>query len=298
MHAQITFTPTESKKLIATAVAHMEPVARAAREGTVVLHPSSSTFFLVEELMGKTPPTNTWLCGAVVPKGTCVEVGAATGEASIIQDRAEESAAGGNPEAFRHSYVLRRGQFSQGEKLGDLLASLGPGDVYVKGVNALDPQGQVGVLIGNPAEGGTIGRVLAAQRKRGFTVIFPVGLEKLIPVSIQDASRAARRKGCDYAMGMACSLLPCSGGEVVTEVRALEILARVKAVPISAGGVGGAEGSITLVITGEKGEVEKAIAWAEGCKGAQLPTVRTFSCYQCGILFCEFPMKDKPWVIL
>jgi hypothetical protein len=64
---------------------------------------------------------------------------------------------------------------------------MGPKDVYIKGVNAIDPQGKVGVLIGNKVEGGTIGRIMAAQKKIGFTIIYPVGLEKLIPISIEDS---------------------------------------------------------------------------------------------------------------
>lgn len=37
------------------------------------------------------------------------------------------------------------------------MAAMGPDDVYIKGVNALDPQGNVGIMVGNPTEGGTIG---------------------------------------------------------------------------------------------------------------------------------------------
>jgi len=50
MLAQISLIPAESKKLIAKAVARMEPVQRAIREGIVVLHPSSSTYFVVQEI--------------------------------------------------------------------------------------------------------------------------------------------------------------------------------------------------------------------------------------------------------
>lgn len=51
--------------------------------------------------------------------------------------------------------------------------------MHFKGVNALDTQGNVGVLIGNPIEGGSIGRVLATWRKKEFNLIFPFGLGKL-----------------------------------------------------------------------------------------------------------------------
>lgn len=43
MLAQVSLTPTESKKLIAKAVAEMDVVKKAANQGIVALHPSSST---------------------------------------------------------------------------------------------------------------------------------------------------------------------------------------------------------------------------------------------------------------
>ena len=69
MRAQISLTPTESKKLIAKAVVNMDVVKRALAEGIVVMHPSSSTFFIAEELTGKRPQTPVWVCGVIVPNG-------------------------------------------------------------------------------------------------------------------------------------------------------------------------------------------------------------------------------------
>ena len=74
MRAQVVLTSAESKKLIAKAVARLDVVQRAAKEGTVALHPSSSTYFIVEELTGAEPKTNHWVCGAVAPRGMCVEM--------------------------------------------------------------------------------------------------------------------------------------------------------------------------------------------------------------------------------
>ena len=79
MLAQIVLTPAESKKLIAKAVARLETVQKAANKGIVALHPSSSTYFIVEELTGSKPKTNYWVCGVVTPKGMCVEMAMALG---------------------------------------------------------------------------------------------------------------------------------------------------------------------------------------------------------------------------
>ena len=136
---------------------------------------------------------------------------------------------------------------------------------------------------------------MGASKRRGFTVILPAGLEKLIPVSIEAAAKAASRHGYDYAMGIPCGVYPARGTSV-TEVDAINLLSGADAVPISAGGLGGGEGSITLVVTGADEQVEKAVAYGEASKGAMLPQVRVYSCAECPAAICDFPMKDKPWI--
>jgi hypothetical protein len=44
-------------------------------------------------------------------------------------------------------------------------------------VNAIDPRGKVGVLIGNEVEGGTIGRVIGAQREKDLLLFTRSGWE-------------------------------------------------------------------------------------------------------------------------
>lgn len=297
MLAQVTLTPPESKKLIGIAVSSMPEVKQAARGGTLVLHPSSSTYFIAEALLGRRPETDFWVCGVTVPKGTCVEIGTCIGPHSIASKDPDQSATTGNPEAFRFSWVIQAGRLRTGISLGDLLQGMGPGDVYIKGVNALDTEGNVGVLIGNLVEGGTIGRVMAAAERRGFSVIFPVGLEKLIPLPVEQAAKQALKTRYEYSMGIACGLFPCKGGVAVTEVDAIRILSGCEAIPIAAGGLGGAEGAVTLVLKGEDLQVKKAIEYVETAKGARLPQVRTFNCLDCHQPICKFPVGDKPWVL-
>jgi len=297
MRAQVTLLPTESKKLISKAVARMDMVRQTLAEGIIALHPSSSTYFIVEELLGTRPETNFWVTGIVCPKGTCVEMGAAIGEGAIVTQQPEESAATGNPLAYRMTWVIKGGKLSSGMSLGELLDQMGPKDIYIKGVNALDIDGNVGVLIGNLVEGGTIARVIARARERGFQLIFPVGLEKLISIPIKQAAKETPKKTYKYSMGVACNLFACEGGLVITELKAIEILTGAIAIPISAGGLGGAEGAITMVIKGDDEQVSQAIKYIEECKGARLPPVRTFNCQDCPFVLCKFPLKGKPWVI-
>lgn len=299
MLAQVSLIPAESKKLIAKAITKMEVFQQALREGLIVLHPSSSTYFIFEEVTGNKPPTNVWVCGVIVPKGTCVEMGVMMrGHAEFANvEQDDQSTAKPNPGAFPFAWVLRKGKFSRQEPLSTLLEEMGSNDVYIKGVNALDVEGKVGVLWGNLAEGGTAGLVMAAQRRKGFNLIFPAGLEKLIPFPIKEVAKEAKRFEYDYSMGMPCGLLPCEG-IVVTELRAIEILSGATALPISSGGLGGAEGAITLVIKGDKEQVTEAIQNIEDSKGARLPQVRIYNCNDCPISSssCGFPLKDKHWV--
>jgi hypothetical protein len=290
MFAQVILTPTESKKLIGRAVANMPAVQKAAQDGLVVLHPSSSTWFVVEALTGSIPTTDVWVCGAITPKGACGDMGVHAAERSLNKVS--------GPGGFPHSWVIRGGRLSSGETLADLMAAMGPDDVYIKGVNAVDPAGNVGVMIGNPVEGGTIGFVVSARKRKPFHLIFPVGLEKLIPLAVEQAATEAKRAGCEYAMGAAVGLFACADGKSVTEVDAIGILSGAGAVPIGAGGLSGAEGAIYLVVKGEDERVRRAIEVVEQCKRAKIPQVRQFNCHDCPNTMCAFPVTGKSWVTM
>jgi hypothetical protein len=284
MLAQIVLTPTESKKLIAKAIARLETMQQAVKGGIVALHPSSSTYFIVEEITGSKPKTNYWVCGVVTPRGMCVEMAMVLG-AGLTPDK--ESADPGN---LQGAWVIEKGQLGGEEKLSSLLYRMTPSDVYVKGVNALDREGNVGILFGLE---GSMGYIQAARRKRGFTIIYPAGLEKLIPLSVKEAAKEAKLARYEFGMGMPVGLYPCPTGVTVTEVRAIEILSGASAIPIASGGLGGAEGAITLVLKGKADEVKKALDFVEQSKGARLPDLRLCNCNACPVPNCRFPMADK-----
>lgn len=286
MKAQIILTPTESKKFIAKAIVEMKEVKTAFQEGLIVMHPSTSTYFLFEELTGQKPDMEVWLSGAIVKKGLCVEWG------SYSQMKKGYLATPGH---FPYSWIIKGKKLQPQKTIDELCQQLGEKDVYIKGVNALDPQGNAGVLIGSMAEG-TIGRIVAAIKKRKFKIIFPVGLEKLIPVSIEKASKeTGSNKKIEYSMGIPCSLMPVPG-ITVTEIDAFRILAGIDALPISAGGIGGAEGAIVLLLQGEESAVRKGVELAECVKGAQMRVVRNPECPDCIFPTCQFAGTKKHWV--
>lgn len=88
----------------------------------------------------------------------------------------------------------------------------------------------------------------------GVPVIIPVGLEKLIPGNINDIVKKTGRRNKLYAFGMSVGLVPIIG-EILTEIEALKILFRAQAMPIGAGGLGKAQGSITFNVSGKKDDL-------------------------------------------
>jgi hypothetical protein len=59
-------------------------------------------------------------------------------------------------------------------------------------------------------------------------------------------------------MGIPVGLIPVPG-KVITEIEAIDILSGAEAVPVAAGGLGGAEGSTTLVLQGLEEKVNRAL---------------------------------------
>ena len=286
MLAQIVLTPAESKKLIAKAVAGLEAVQLAVKNGIVALHPSSSTYFIVEEITGSKPKTNYWVCGVVTPRGMCVEMAMVLG--SGLTPREDKA----DPGDLQGTWVIEKGQLGGEEKLSSLLYRMTASDVYVKGVNALDPEGNVGILFGLE---GSMGYIQTARRKRNFTIVYPAGLEKLIPIPVKQAAKEAKLTRYESGMGMPVGLFPCPSGVTVNEVRAIEILSGASAIPVASGGLGGAEGAITLVLKGKGDEVKKALDFVEQSKGARLPDLRLCNCNDCPVPNCRFPMAEKRW---
>ncbi len=276
---QIVLTPPESKKLIARAVCATEPVQKALKSGLLVIHPGSTTYFIAEHLMGQ-PPAGIWMIGMIVPKGACVE---GLTQSEFEQDNWQELKDPGN---FPYSWVFRKGTLETGGRLEDVLNDMGSEDVYIKGVNAVDTHGCVGVLVGSLA-GGTIGRVVTHQKRRKFRTIYVCGLEKLVPGSLRHVAAETGRNKTSDAMGIPIGLYPIEASPI-TEVEAFNILAGVEAIPVAAGGVGGAEGSILLVIKGTDTEVNKAMDLARMVKGARLRAVSIPDCQTCHSPNCYF----------
>jgi hypothetical protein len=286
MLAQVVLTPTESKKLIAKAIARLDVVRQAATDGMIVIHPSSSTYFIFEELTGSKPRTNYWVCGVVTPRGMCVEMAMAVGDRSPRTVKFD-------PGKLRGLWAIKKGKVLTESTTAELMEQMTAKDVYIKGVNALDSEGNVGILVG---ERGGLGVVLSAWRKKKFSLIFPAGLEKLIPIPVRQAAIEAKQTKYEYGMGLPAGLFAYPSGRSITEIDAVKILSGAFAVAIASGGLGGAEGAAILIIKGNNKQVKNALEFIEQSKGAKLPALRLSNCSDCSVPHCRFPVGDKHWV--
>lgn len=292
MIAEFVFTPTESKKLISKAVSQLPQVQNALKNGIIAMHPSTSTYFLMKELIGEYPDNEkVWITGMIVPKGQCVE---AHTQLKKAEKNTGLNKALANAGTYPHTYVIVKGERTYGWVLNDLTEKMGPGDIYVKGVNGMDAYGQVAVQIGSVDEFGTIGRMVAARNKNGFEIITPTGLEKFVAGSLKDAAKIVNH-GPDYAMGVKSRLFTFEANNI-TEIEALEILTGGKATQFSAGGINGAGGAVSIALEGDEEQINKAIEICESVKGAEFPPIYAPQCMDCSMPSCHLCGQQKPWV--
>ena len=271
MKALFTLTPAESKRLIAKAVVQMPEVQWAKNNGYLVISRGITNAYILEELTGRPIDKKLFVAGVNVRGVLC----------ALVQERRLK------PVTFYKNQELSVDPVS-------ILKEMKPGDVLVKGANAVDPTWTVGIDMAS-MDGGTMGQFYIPLTARGVQIIFPVGMEKLIP-SVAEAARICGNQTFARSFGASIGLLPVSTGTVVTEVQALEILARVRAVPVSAGGVGGSEGSITLAVDGDASNIEHSLSIIKGVKGEPPFPGAKGNCEKCSIS-CDyrgFHEKDLP----
>ena len=241
--AHAVLTVAESKRLIAKAVVQMPMVKNALQNGMVIVCKGTTNTYIAEELLGRKIEPGAFVIGNVTPaKG-----GQAMPKAAAM------------PEA-----VFIKGKLQPDLKLEDALQRLAPGDVVMKGGNALDYANRtVGVWTGS-ATGGTAGKIMPIIAEKKANLVIPIGLEKQVTGKVTEIAERTTEtvdKVTDVPRMRVLS------GQIVTEIEALKILAGVDAFEAGAGGVGGAEGSVWLVWRGTRPNVEKARDIVAGLQG-------------------------------
>ncbi len=266
MQALFTLTPAESKRLLGKAVVAMPEVQHAKNNGYLLVGRGSTNAFILEELLKKKVEKEKYMAGQVIKGVLCAL----------------------EPGLRIKPIIFHKGQVLEVEP-ASVIDKLGPGDVLLKGANAVDRGGRIGVLMASPV-GGTMGQFYMALKAQGITIIYPVGLEKLV-TSVEEASQYGGRLTLGRTIGVRVGLACVADGKVVTEREAIDILFGLKAVHFASGGYGGSEGAVTLIVEGEDDKVNRCLDFIEKIKGEPaLPAVKG-PCKTCGIL-CSFQGKD------
>jgi hypothetical protein len=267
MQALFTLTPAESKRLIGKGIASLPEIKNAMKNGYLLVGRGSTNAYILEEILGKKIRKEAYTAGQVIKGVLCVL----------------------GPDERIKPVIFHKGMAIEAEP-ASVLDKLSPGDILLKGANALDHQGNVGVIMASPV-GGTMGQFYMAMKARGLEIIYPVGLEKMIPsveLAAQFSGTLTLGKTIGARVGMAC----IADGAPFTEIDAIEYLFGVEAVHFASGGWGGAEGCVTLVVDGPDAEVKKCIKFIEQKIKGELPLPAAKSpCKTCG-LPCSFQGKD------
>jgi hypothetical protein len=267
MKAAFTLIPAESRRLIAKAVVHMEEVRIAKQKAYIILNGGTTNGYIAQELLGmRDLEPQKFTAGTNTHRLLCVTDADKRTPFPIILYKGERSSKS-LPEALQDFHIET---------------------VLIKGANAIDPEGNVGVITSG-FDGGTIGMTYGTVTSQGLKYIFPVGLEKLIS-SVKAAAAWTGAKTLDYTMGADFGMFCIPNGTVITEIEALRILADVEAKHIASGGVGESAGAVVLVIKGEEAKVKKAISVIELIKGE--PPLKGFkgTCEKCRYA-CKFAGK-------
>ena len=258
MRALFVFTPAESKRFIAKAVARLPEVARARTEGEIAIGHGSTNVYVAEEIFGECAHRDSYLSGVVVNRILCVT-------------QAEDK-----PPLM----VWRNGvQTAPAATMDETLKGFGAASVFIKGANAVDPEGNVGVFVANPA-GGTIGWSYGILSARGCQLIVPVGLEKLVS-SVRAAARSCGQDSFYYCQGIRIGMIPIINATVITEIEAFRILIELKAIHVGSGGMADSQGSVTLVAEGKIDQMDRAIELIESIKGEPGLRPRKSACTNC-----------------
>ncbi|MCS7240367.1 MAG: hypothetical protein NZ651_03885 [Candidatus Bipolaricaulota bacterium] len=230
--ALVVLTPGAAKRLIARGVACLPNVKRAKEHGLIVVGLGTTNAYVLEELTGKEVEKERY-CAGYISK-----------ELRVLP-----------PEKRETMIVLERGE-PKNLAWSEILARLSAGDVVIKGGNALDPEGTVGVLVAGE-DGGTVGKFYAAALARGADIVIPISRIKSIHTPVSELCQRLGKGKLLWASGFKVGLFPLLG-HVVTETEAVEILYGISAEHVASSGVGLGAGAVTLLLSGSREKVETA----------------------------------------
>lgn len=238
---QFVLTPAAGKRLIAKALVADPAIQMAIKSGTIAIIAGTTNGYVAEEILASIGQAEgfskrRFFRGIILPPWR------PTTEIGMLPDQS----------GFPGDVIIVNGIWQKGKTIFDVVDDLKEGDVILKGANAVDlARRQAAIFIGHP-KAGTIGTALQAVVGRRVRLILPVGLEKRVS---GDLNELAVRLNAPGAKGP--RLLPVPG-EVFAEIDAIKLLTGAEAELVAAGGVGGAEGSIWLAVSGSEEQMQAA----------------------------------------
>ncbi len=246
MKAAFTLTPYESRRLIAKAVLETKEVKTARKKAYLILNGGTTNGYIAQELLGR---------DAVDPQK--FTAGISTHRLLCVTDADQR---------FPFPLVFYKGARSSKTPL-EALKDFHVETVIIKGGNAVDSEGNVGVITSG-FDGGTFASTYGTVTSQGLTYLFPVGLEKMV-ASVREAASWTGAKTLDISLGADFGMFCISPvrGKVITEIEALNLLTGVEAKHIASGGIGESAGSVVLIIRGDTKAVNKAVALIKSIKG-------------------------------
>lgn len=236
--AVIVLRPEEGKTLIGEATARLPEVEKAMKSGRVVITAGTTCRYVARALFGEDPGFEAFAAGWIHD--------GKLGEAPLE---------GRGPGPF----IVERGELSRGWP-GPVLERFEAHDIYIKGGNAIDAEGNIGILMAN-AVGGTIGAALSIVLARGALLVIPISLQKMIP-SVAAVGGKLGHGRVQQFMGLPVGYMPILAGyaRVVTELEALRILFGLEATLVASGGVADSVGALSVYVEGPSEGVQACFA--------------------------------------
>ncbi|MCK5298657.1 MAG: hypothetical protein KAJ76_07115 [Candidatus Heimdallarchaeota archaeon] len=253
--ALITLLPHESKKLIGVGITALDMVKKKMKKGRIFVARGTTNAYVLEEMVAIADfDKSRYVAGQILPVGE--RLTSCPGDKRLAE------------------ILFIDGKTQEIESIAKEIDDFTKGDIVIKGANALDFEGVAGVLLAHP-KGGTCGAFWGSLVAKGLRLLIPIGLEKLVAHSILYSSADMGIEEIDMSDGYKSGLFPLLG-DVFTEIDALETLFELdEVVHVASGGVGGAEGAITLLLIGDKDIVKKAFDFCQKLKSVErfVPTV-------------------------
>jgi len=229
MKIDIVLTVSQSKRLIARGVKEHPVIKTAMNNGTIGICRGTTCSYVAEEFLGHELERFIYTTGLTIPKHPVTKIE--------------------KPRTIMHDVIIRGGKVHMdGETVIEAAKNMKPGDVIIKGANALNYGKKIaGCLVGHPA-GGTVGGFWGPLFGMKLKLVIPVGLEKETGSDILEVSALSMEENSGN------SLMPMTG-TIVTEIESLELLTGAEAVQIAGGGIRGAEGAVRLLVRGTHDEI-------------------------------------------